>query len=93
MNKYGYKETRKLYMMYLMTLCKQENWYTKGNNQEYDNLLNMTKKDIITTDDIVEMATDIYEHSDMDNGNSMKDNMTNIMFKIASVCNYFFEEI
>lgn len=61
--KYGYKVVRKLTIASLRSLCVEKEWYTSGDNDEYSNMLAMSKKDDITGDDIVEIATDIIEHS------------------------------
>lgn len=63
--KYGYKVVRKLTMASLRSLCVEKEWYTSGDNDEYSNMLAMSNKDDITSDDIVEIATDIIEHSDL----------------------------
>lgn len=97
--KYGYKEIRTISACTLRSLCIEENWYTSGTNEEYENLLNMTNKDNITTDDIVEMATDIIEHSDEAvkfykecAGLTLSDCYTHVMFLIAEKCNTYFAE-
>lgn len=61
--KYGYKVVRRLSSDALRALCIEKAWYTNGNNEEYSNMLAKTKKEDITSDDIVEIATDICEHS------------------------------
>ncbi|GAA0806679.1 hypothetical protein GCM10008910_45390 [Faecalicatena orotica] len=63
--KYGYREIRKIGAMELRNLCIKRNWYTCGNNEEYSHLLGdlAEDKENITTDDIIEIAQDIYEHS------------------------------
>lgn len=61
--KYGYKVIRKLTMQALRQLCIDRDWYTDGDNEEYSNMLFMTKKEDITSDVIVEIAIDIIEHS------------------------------
>lgn len=63
--KYAYKVVRKLSMSALRSLCIEKEWYTNGDNDEYSHMLNMTKKEDITSDDIVEIAADIMEHSDL----------------------------
>lgn len=63
--KYGYKVVRKLTMASLRSLCVEKEWYTSGDNDEYSNMLAMSKKNDITGDDIVEIATDIIEHSNL----------------------------
>lgn len=52
-------------MASLRSLCVEKERYTSGDNDEYSNMLAMSKKDDITGDDIVEIATDIIEHSDL----------------------------
>lgn len=99
--KYGYKEIRHLSMSDLRVLCIAEDWYTGGTNEEYANLLNMTTKDNITTDDLVEIATDIIDHSRsaidayMKNaGLTLGECYTHVMFLLAEKCStYFVEEI
>lgn len=68
MNKYGYTEIRKISAGNLRGLCIENNWYTNGENEEYGHLLIdlADSKDNITTDDIVEIAQDIKDHSDTD---------------------------
>lgn len=88
MKKYGYSEKRTLTMENLRNLCVFNNWYTNGSNKEYENLLNNVDNLInITTDDIVEIATDILSHSNLE-----LDELTNICFKINEACNTFFIE-
>jgi hypothetical protein len=97
--KYGYKEVRHLGASQLRALCIKEDWYTGGTVNEYGNLLDMAERENITTDDIVEMATDIYEHSEeaMNRlkraaGYDMSDCLKHIMFAIAERCTTCFEE-
>lgn len=98
--KYGYKEVRMLGASRLRALCIKEDWYTGGTNEEYAVLLDMAQREGITTDDIVEMATDIYEHSEeamnrlkraagYDGGECLK----HIMYCIAEKCVTFFMEV
>lgn len=61
--KYGYKVVRKLSIGALRTLCIERDWYTDGDNEEYGNMMKIEKKEDITSDDIVETAIDIIEHS------------------------------
>lgn len=86
--KYGYKEVRKLGRHNMRALCIDRNWYTKGDNEEYEILLKMAEKENITTDDIVEMASDIAEHSDIVNYDFIA-----ICDAIAYKCYTFFEEV
>lgn len=97
--KYGYKENRILSASDLRALCIAEDWYTGGTNEEYANLLGMTDKDNITTDDIVEMATDIIEHSRTamnrykeNAGLTLGECYAHVMFLIAERCITHFTE-
>ena len=87
--KYRYREIRKIHANSLRNLCNAKNWYTRGNTEEYSNLLyDMTEnKENITTDDIVEIAQDIIEHSNTDQ------ELTSICFDIARIAVTFFEEV
>ena len=97
--KYGYKEVRQLSSSDLRALCIAEDWYTGGTNEEYANLMQMTEKENITTDDIVEIATDIYEHS-LEAMRKLKreasfdtsECLTHIMFLVNEKCRVYFEE-
>ena len=68
MKKYGYSEVRKISADNLRGLCIRQNWYTNGDNEEYGHLLFdlAANKDNVTTDDIVEIAQDIIDHSKTD---------------------------
>ena len=86
--KYGYKETRHLSGSDLRSLCVKENLYTLGTNEEYFNLLETSEKtENITTDDLVELATDIKSHSETDA------EITSIMFILAKACVSVFDEV
>ena len=84
----NYKEIRRLYDDDLRNLCINKNWYTRGNTEEYTNLLNMCNKNNITTNDIVEIATNIMNHS-----NDVERELSSYCFEIARIAYTFFEEI
>lgn len=87
--KYGYREVRKIWEDDLRNLCIAKRWYTRGDNAAYNHLLNdlAGDKENITTDDIVEIALDIMEHSNTDQ------ELTSICFDIARIAVTFFEEV
>ena len=62
--KYGYKVIRRLSSDALRALCVERAWFTDGDNESYSNMLAKTQKEDVTSDDIVEIASDICEHSD-----------------------------
>lgn len=85
---YGYKEVRKMLGYDLRSLCIEKNWYTSGNNEEYSRLLNRADSaENITTDDIVEIAADIIEHSDMS-----VDEFEHVCYELFEICHTFIEE-
>lgn len=86
--KYGYIEKRFLSADSLRRACITYGWYTAGNNAEYSRLLESVESKVITTDDIVEIATDIIEHS----VNLSVDNIDSVMYIIGSICFTLFEE-
>lgn len=85
---HGYKEIRKMEMCSLRGLCIRMNWYTDGDIDEYDNLLRTADRcENITTDVLVELATDIRSHSNTDH------EITTIMYELADICYTYFEEV
>ncbi len=60
-----YKEIRHLSAAALRALCIEKNWYTAGDNEEYRHLLFdlAERKVTLSTEDIIEIAEDIYEHT------------------------------
>ena len=96
--KYGYREIRTLSTTNLRGLCIMEDWYTGGTVKEYSNLMEMARKDNITTDDIVEIATDIIEHSEtakakFEKASGGEDFYLHVMFLLAEACDSYFERI
>lgn len=81
-----YKEIRVLHWDDLRKLCINKHWYTAGNSTAYENMLAKCEKDNITTDDIVEIAQDIMEHT-----TGEERELEGFCFEIAKVCNTFFE--
>ena len=86
-----YKEIRKIRASALRQLCIDHNWYTAGDNDEYEHLLFdlAGHKENLSTADIIEIAADIMEHSDM----SADYTIESVAFEVASIANVFFEEV
>ena len=84
MKKYAYTETRTISYFDLRSTCIRENWFTRGTCKEYNDLL--TKADElenVTTDDLVELATIICEHSECP-GMLDDEFFCNVMFILAN---------
>lgn len=87
MKKYGYTEKRKTTMDNLIKLCITRKWFTMSTCKEYDAFLSKAVAlDNITTDDLVELASDVYEYSDC---GDME--IETIMWHIATACYLVFE--
>ncbi|MBO6272787.1 hypothetical protein J6O48_08420 [bacterium] len=76
--------------------CISHNWYTRGNNAEYENMLFTLCKGN-TLEDVYRVARDIYEHSDkerIDNyfAESDKEPVKCIMDYIINECCYILIE-
>ena len=85
--KYGYKETRKMLSWDLRKLCINNDWYESGDAEDYSNLLEKVDSlENITTDDIVEIATDIMEHSEI-----KIEDFENICNALFTICQTFIE--
>ena len=86
-----YKEIRKISASSLRQLCVENDWYTFGDNDEYRHLLFdlAGNKENLSTSDIIEIAADIMEHSDLDDDCTIE----NIAFEVARIANVFFEEV
>lgn len=82
--KYGYKVIRRLSSDALRSLCIERAWFTGGDGEEYNKMLAKTQKEDITSDDIVEIANDIIEHTDELRMNNFTDVCDAILFKSYS---------
>lgn len=74
-----YTETRILHASDLRTLCIRENWYTLGDNDEYDALMCKTFCPNLTTEVIADIAQDIKDHSETDM------EIPEIMYAVAAI--------
>lgn len=90
--KYGYREIKKIEADKIRALCIAKQWFTEGTNREYDGLLFYgLSHQTITTDELVEMATLIFEHSTQE---SLRDyEITSVMYELNQCCYSWFEEI
>lgn len=86
-----YKEIRKIHAADLRQLCIENDWYTAGDNDEYDHLLIdlASAKENLNTADIIEIAEDIMAHSHMHPDYTVE----SVAFAVARIADVFFEEV
>lgn len=80
--------TIKTDMNKVRTTCIRQNWYTRGNNEEYSHLLNdMCAFEISQTEESIKaIAEDIFEHSKLDNCITKEEHISTIAFYILNDC-------
>ena len=85
-----YKEIRTLTAYNLRSLCIRQNWYTCGDNAEYEHLLYdlADSKPHLTTEDIIEIAEDIAAHSNLQNSYDIE----GIAWEVNRACNVSFQK-
>ena len=87
----NFEENRRLGAMALRDLCIERDWYTKGNNEQYDHLLQdlAASKQHLSTEDIIAIAEDIAAHSSLEDG----EDVPAIAFEVARACSVTFQRI
>lgn len=80
------KERRVLYASDLRELCIKNRWYTKGTNEDYNNLFDSIRKKEITSDMIIDIAFDIFQHS-----NLQEESFYYVIFEVGRTCTTFLE--
>ena len=90
----NYKEIRTLTAYSLRALCIRQNWYTVGDNAEYEHLLYdlADSKPHLTTEDIIEIAEDIASHSAPSDFRECFD-IGGIAWEVNRACNVSFMEL
>lgn len=94
-----YRERRTISADKIIRICVSHEWYTMGTSEEYDQMLSSaSSKENLTTEDIVEIATDILEHSDSERimseyGMDYDDVLQSVMFEIANAATVFVERV
>ena len=92
-----YKEIRRISADKIIGICIRQDWYTRGTNEEYERMLSTaSEKENLSTEDIVEIATDILEHSDSDRimssyGMGYDEILESVMFEIANAAVVFIQ--
>ncbi len=85
-----YKELRHLSAIDLRALCIKKNWYTAGDNEAYAHLL-ADRKGNLSTEDIIEIAEDIYEHTAPRDLHDYR--VEDIAFEVNRACVVIFEVV
>ena len=86
-----YVETRRLSVLALRELCIENDWYTRGDNDEYEHLLLdlAGSKPHLDTDGIIAIAEDIAAHSRLGDG----EDVPAIAFEVARICSVTFQRV
>lgn len=86
-------ETRRLDGYNIRKACIENEWYTKGTNEEYSALMDsVLGVPDITTERLLKIAMDILEHSEMNRDYTDEHEFVcDIMFKLAQECVSVFE--
>ncbi|NBK77331.1 hypothetical protein D5272_01680 [bacterium D16-76] len=86
-----YKEIRKFEPAPFASFALIKPGYIRGDNDEYGHLLFdlADKKDNLSTMDIIEIAKDIMEHSNISSDYRVED----AAFEVARIADVFFEEV
>ena len=91
-----YTERRTMTAYNLRSLCIKKNWYTRGDVEQYSNMLNMLTDNRLpakmTTERLAQIAADILAHSDADDCSDGHLEMTSIMYDLAKACDTVFIE-
>lgn len=75
----------------IRSLCIEQNWYTCGTNEEYNNMLNMIQNKRVTKNLLYRIALDIYYHSKKETYcYSCNEQIEHIMFYLNKAVNEFF---
>lgn len=84
-----FREVRQVSSSDIRNLCTKENWYTTGSNKQYEHLLlDLCEwKENLTTEDIVEIAKDIIDHSEFKaDGRTEAEVIESVAFEVMRVC-------
>lgn len=86
-------EVTKLKMDRVWAKCVERRWYTRGNNQEYDHMLNLTKEPY-SIKLLEKIAKDIVAHSEECWEGYDDAPYLNVMYELKADCTYsYFEEV
>lgn len=86
-----FTETRTMSPSKLRSICIKNQWFTRGTNEEYSRLFDRLEDccgcpENLTTEKLVEIAEDIWEHSDINDYT-----IETVLFELASACHTYFD--
>lgn len=90
------KVEKRLYSEDIRKMCIENNYYTHGNNDQYDKMLAMCNSNKVTPRLIYRIADDIAMHSDFKalqdtyGGITYGELLEHIMYQVNKCCNEFF---
>lgn len=87
------KITKRINRDGLRNLCINKKWFTCGDCEAYETMLNKTNKDL-TDNDVIEIAKDIYDNSYIERfadeyGVSFEEVFDNMVFEVFKIVNVF----
>lgn len=75
-------------------LCITQNYYTRGDNDDYEKMLQYVKKHNPNTETLYHVARDIVDHSDLSRyGQDYNGNVSSVMFELADRAVFTFFEV
>lgn len=81
------KETMIIFPEKVRSVCIENEWYTRGSSEDYDNMLSSCyNRRKVTTHFLYKIACDIFCHSVMDADYTINENIANIMFALINDC-------
>lgn len=90
------KTTKRITTDDLRNLCIEKDYYTCGDCEAYDELFDYVRDRDLTDSDIIAIADNIYDHSDIDRiameyGSSKDGVFNSIYFEVGRLVNWFCE--
>ena len=82
---YTIEETKSWHPERVRECCIENEWYTRGNYEQYDKMLDYVRDSKPTIENVFTVAKDIYDHSDFDSRYDAEDEIIEaIMFHLNS---------
>lgn len=92
------KEIKRIDTDKLRQTCINNNWYTKGNTEDYKNMFRICECDTVSLELLYEIAENIYNHTNIasaregcDFGYTDEENILNMMIYINNCCYVYYK--